>query len=306
MTTRTASDVRGRRPRAAARPVPGRAARPRPLRPPLALLPRLLVAALLLAAPRAARAQGVLLELRPRAHDTLRLRLDQELEVVASMKVAGVDSTVTMTQKLTAHSRSIVERTDGRGATIMAVTDSALVRSAPGARPRRTMRGARVSVHVAPDGAMKVLDANGTLTPEASAVFAGMPATLPRHPIGVGDSWSHVSTVPIPGQPVGAGGGTLEATFRLDSLSRYGDVAYVSIRGTLSRPTGGVKLPQGHTYVSTGTVLGAMQVDRRRGWLTSMRAVIDVKSVLSPPAARGAAMHVRTRVTQWLRAVDKP
>lgn len=303
MTIRTASEVpaRGSLPGSSVgASVTLRRRRGLPLAAVLLLLP------LLAAMPRPAAAQGVLLELRPRAHDTLRLRLDQELEVVATMKVGGIDSLVTMQQRLTAHSRSIVQRADGRGATITAITDSAMVRSAPGAPARRTMSGARVSLHIAPDGRTRVLDAGGNLTPEASALVAGMPATLPRHAIEVGDSWSHVSTVPIPGQPEGAGGGTLTATFRLDSLSRYGDVAYVSIRGTLSRPPGGVKLQQGLTFESAGTVLGSMQVDRRRGWLTSMRAVIDVKSVLSPPAATGAAMHVRTRVTQWLRAVDKP
>ena len=265
----------------------------------------LLAALVLLAAPRLAGAQGVLLELRPRLGDTLRLRLDQEVEVVASMKVGGQDSTVTMQQALTAHSRSVVERADATGATVVAITDSAVVRQGRGAPPRRTMRGTRVSLHIAPDGLTRVVDGGGALTPEASAMVGGMPATLPRHPIEVGDTWSHTAQVPIPGQPEGAGSGTLMATFRLDSLSRYGDVAYVSVRGTLSRPKGGVKLPQGLTFESAGTVLGAIQVDRRRGWLTSVRAVIDVKSVLSPPA-QGAAMHVRTRVTQWLRAVDKP
>lgn len=265
----------------------------------------LLAGAVLLAAPRLAAGQGVLLELRPRVNDTLRLRLDQEVEVVASMKVGGQDSTVTMQQQVTAHSRSIVERADGRGATVVAITDSALVREGRGKPPRRTMRGTRVSLHIAPDGLTRVLDPGGALTPEASAMVAGMPATLPRHAIEIGDTWQHTALVPIPGQPEGAGGGRLEATFRLDSLSRYGDVAYVSVRGTLSRPKGGVKLPQGLTFESAGTVLGALQVDRRRGWLTSVRAVIDVKSMLSPPAG-GAAMHVRTRVTQWLRAVERP
>ena len=298
MTIRTASDAPGRRRRAgrASRPAAGRRA-------------ALLAAGLLLCgAPRVAAGQGVLLELRPRANDTLRLRLDQELEVVASMKVGGVDSTVTMQQQVTAHSRSIVERADGAGATVLAITDSTLVRPGPGKPVRRTGRGQRVSLHISPDGGTRVVDGGGAMSPEASALVAQMPATLPRHAIEIGETWSHTAQVPIPGQPEGAGGGTLKATFRLDSLSRYGDVAYVSVRGTLSRPKGGVKLPQGLTFESAGTILGALQVDRRRGWLTSVRAVIDVRSVLSPAAARagGQAMHVRTRVTQWLRAVDKP
>ena len=46
-------------------------------------------------------------------------------------------------------------------------------------------------------------------------------------------------------------------------------------------------------YVGVGANLG----DRR--------ATIDVRSTLTPPPSTGGApMHVSTRVTQWLRAVD--
>ena len=261
-----------------------------------------LVLVALQAAP--AGAQGVLLELRPRMGDTIRVRMDQDVEVVATSKVRGRDSTYRMERHLTVHSRSIIEHTDAKGATVLAVTDSAMVRdgSAP---PRRTMTGQSIQFHVAPDGATRVVDGGGMLTPEASALVAQMPATLPQRELEVGESWRHTVRVPIPGLPPGAPTGTLIATFRLDSLSRYGDVAYISMRGSLARPAGGVALPHGGRYESTGTVTGQLEVDRRRGWLTGMRATVSVRSVLTPPKGGEAApMHVSTRVTQWLRTVD--
>ncbi|HEX5580078.1 MAG TPA: hypothetical protein VFX39_00785, partial [Gemmatimonadaceae bacterium] len=242
--------------------------------------------------------------LRPHVGDTIRLRMDQDVEVVATSRMRGRDSTYRMQRHLTVHSRSIIERADAAGAVVLAVTDSAVVRdgSAP---PRRTMAGGSIQFHVAPDGATRVMDGGGMLTPEASALVAQMPATLPKGELEIGDSWRHAVQVPIPGLPTGAPTGTLIATFRLDSLSRYGDVAYVSMRGSLARPAGGVALPQGGRYESTGTVIGQLEVDRRRGWLTGMRATVSVRSVLTPPPGVDAApMHVSTLVKQWLRSVD--
>ena len=272
---------------------------------------RALPAALLLAASGViaapAGAQGVLLELRPRAGDTLRLRLDQELEMVATQKVGGTDSSVTMGRKLTVFSRSIAQKADALGATVVAVTDSMLVADPAGRTRRVGVPGARASLHIAPDGTTRVLDDGGVLTPEAAALVAQMPATLPGRPVKPGATWSHTAAVPLPGQPEGAATGTLTATFRLDSLSRYGDVAHISMRGTLEQPKGGVSRGGRH-YASSGTVVGVFQVDRRRGWLTSVRATITTRSSVTRPGTDAPPMVVRTRVTQWLRAlaaVDK-
>lgn len=251
-------------------------------------------------------AQGVLLELRPRVGDTVRVRLDQDVEVVATRRIGARDSTVTMTRHLTMHSRSIVERTDPRGATISAVTDSMLVRN--GATWLRAgTDGARAQLLVAPNGVTRVLDDGGLMTPETSALVSAMPATLPDHPVAPGATWRQTSAMPIPGQRDSAPVGRIMATFRLDSLSKYGDVAYLSMRGTLERPSGGVRMPKGARYESAGTVEGTVQLDRRRGWLTEVRATIVMKSTASAPPNGGAPVRMRTRVTQWLRAapVDK-
>ena len=266
-----------------------------------------LVAALL--APLApAAAQGVLLELRPHTGDTVRIQLDQDVEVVATRKVGGRDSVVTMRRHLTVHSHSIVMRTDARGATVAAVTDSMLVREDDGGSVRAGFGGASASLLIAPNGTTRVLDDGGLMTPEASALVAQMPATLPGRTVVPGATWSQSTAVPLPGQSDGPPTGRLTATFRLDSLGRYGDLAFVSMRGTLERPRGGVKLPKGGRYESAGTVTGSFQLDRRRGWLTDVRATITMKSVVTQAQTGSEPVHVRTRVTQWLRAaapVDK-
>jgi hypothetical protein len=217
--------------------------------------------------------------------------------------VRGADSAMTMGRTFTVFSRSIVEKADARGATVTAATDSVLVADDGQPARRVGVPGSRASLHIAPDGTTRVLDDGGVLSPEASAFVAQMPATLPGRPVERGATWSHTAAVPLPGQPEGAAPGKLSATFRLDSLSRYGDVAFISMKGTLEQPKGGV-MRGGVHYASTGTVVGAFQVDRRRGWLTSVRATITTRSSVTRPGADSTPMIVRTRVTQWLRVLD--
>lgn len=266
---------------------------------------RLVAVALVVALPRVAAAQGLTLELRPHVGDTLRLRTQQKVEVIATSKVRGKDSTVTMRRDVTLFSHSVVQSADPSGATIVAFADSITVEEHGGGQGRAL--ASRVTMRLAPDGTTRVLDSGGALTSDVVAMLGQMPATLPARPIAVGERWSHSAPVPIPGQPEGAGTGTLATTFRLDSLSRYGDVAYVSLHGTLARPDGGVVLPQGVRYESGGTISGQLQLDRRRGWLTALRATIVAKSVLT--AAGAAPVHVTTRIVQTLQVldpVDKP
>ncbi len=267
---------------------------------------RLLAVLLVMAMPRLLAAQGVRLELRPHAGDTLVMRMQQKVEVIATSRVNGRDSTVSMRRDVTLFSRSVVEGADQAGATIASLADSLLVEE-HGVWQSRHL-GSRVVMRLEPDGTTRLLDGGDALTSDAIVLLGQMPATLPGHAIRVGERWSHSTTMPIPGQPAGVGAGKLATTFRLDSLSRYGDVAYVSLKGTLSRPDGGVMLPHGVRYESTGTIVGQLRVDRRRGWLTALKATIDVKSVLTASNA-AAPVHVTTRIVQTLRVldpVDKP
>lgn len=276
--TRTGSDGGGRRRRAAA------------------------ACALAVAVPGLLGAQGVRLELRPHVGDTVSLRMDQTVETVATQRVRGEDSTVSMQRGVTVFSRSVPLRVDRAGTTVLAISDSMVVTDERGRTARLGLGGARASLHVAPDGATKVVDNAGMLSPEAAALVGEMPATLPADLVQVGATWTHATTVPIPGAGE-AGAGRLRVTFRLDSLSRYGDVAFVSLQGTVARPKG--EAGGGRTYESDGTVTGALQVDRRRGWLTSLRMTVTTKAALTR-APGEPPVHVRTKITQWMRVlVDK-
>lgn len=90
--------------------------------------------------------------------------------------------------------------------------------------------------------------------------------------------------------------GMVRATFRLDSLGRNGDIAYISMKGTLSHDHS-----DGSDSELEGWMSGTMQLDRRLAWITDTRAIIDVESTVKP-ATGGQPMRVRTKITQVLRA----
>jgi uncharacterized protein DUF6263 len=254
----------------------------------------------------------VTLRICPRIGDTLRMRYDQQVDMTGvrqtppSGQGSVHDSTVTRTTTLLVLSRAIVEKSDTTGTELLAVTDSVAIGTTGGSAPQsgdllHRLLGNQVRVRVAPDGATSLVDSAG-VSPELRAVFAQMPATLPREAIPVGHSWDRTMTVPVRGG--GGGGATLTSTFRLDSLSRDGSSAYISMRGALRHDA--AHDPAAAMRVSiTGTVAGTMVVDRRRGWLTDSHAVIAVNSVLAPPPADSSPPTlVRMTVTQWLRTVN--
>jgi hypothetical protein len=101
------------------------------------------------------------------------------------------------------------------------------------------------------------------------------------------------------GLPVG---GVVRATFRLDSLSRNGDNAYVSMRGTLEQQPA----VMGAESSLSGSVNGAMVVNRRRGWLSESRFLVEMlTTVASRSAAPRAPMQFRMKITQHMRVFDK-
>jgi len=143
------------------------------------------------------------------------------------------------------------------------------------------------------------------LTNDVRSLVAQMPATLPRTPVQVGERWSRVVTVPVQAQGGIATTASLKTTFRFDSLSRNKEIAYVSLLGELSRTA--MDSASGRSGLDmTGTIKGGITIDRKRGWMTDSRAVINLKSVL-PPVRGGNTqpMHFTLTITQRMRALDK-
>jgi hypothetical protein len=170
------------------------------------------------------------------------------------------------------------------------------------AAAERMLRGQRLLLQLAMDGSVEnARDANGRpVSRDFADAMSAMPAVFPRYAVRVGDSWAREMPLPSSG-PLGARGmGYVSARFRLDSLSRGGRIAFVSMRGDInpSSTSDGVQL--------TGAIRGTMQLDRIRGWMTDSQVTVLVRSLVTPPPGTGRApMRFITRVTQRLRTMDK-
>jgi hypothetical protein len=249
------------------------------------------------------RAQGVLLELRPRTGDTLRMRLDQTTEMVGSRR-GGTPMQVTTTLRM--FSRAIVEGRTASATFIFAVTDSVdMTTSDAHARTlvdntEAQLEGRKMRLRLSPNGIVSLLDSPRDVPREVNEMVSIMPASFPTEPVSVGESW--VREMPIPpsarlGVPVG---GVVRSTFRFDSLSRGGGFAYVSMRGTL------VTDPATDSNATSiaGSVDGNMVVDRRRGWLSESRFLIQVRTTVAATGGYlGAPLRFRTTISQRMRVL---
>ncbi len=256
-----------------------------------------------------ALSQPVLLQIRPHIGDTLRMHLSQSVEMNGTTHRGGRDSSAgSMTTSIEVFTRAIAHQWTSGGTLMQSITDSvAMTPASAGSLAdlrRRALQAQRVWVRVSTDGAMEIVDADDANS-ELRQIFGTMPAMLARDPVAVGGKWTREMQLPLTGDPGNLG--TVRATFRLDSLGRNGDVAFISLHGTMSRvnpPTGAA--PGG--YTTSGTLSGSIQIDRRLGWITDSRSTIIVRSTIAAPPARkgaprGAPMEVRTKITQWIRAM---
>lgn len=248
-----------------------------------------------------AHAQRVRLEIRPQLGDTIHMRLDQEIEVSASSPDGSAAVPKAMTGSTHVRTRAIPIRRLAAGTHVLAITDSIAISPVGGTRmlesARRAMQGRRVQMRVGLDGAMEMID-TGEHEGDTPQFFGPMPPMLPDRAVSVGGRWTRNLSVPI-GNSADAMA-RVEANFRLDSLSRNGDIAYITMQGTLSRigASGGA----GGSQRSTGTLTGSLELDRRLGWITDTHLVLAVRTVITSGAGRSPA-QVQMKVTQRLRAM---
>ena len=271
-----------------------------------------LVVAAFAASPLMVEAQPVLLQIRPHVGDTLIVRLDQRVDMSGAPVGCGLptgsrgrrpsppagcaEASRRLTTVSEVFSRAIVKSVAREGAVVLTITDSIRTASSRGTmvgKPRRVRgREGSMELRVSSEGGAEVIDSDAS--EQLRALFGQMPATLSDKPVAVGGQWKREMRIPIAGE---AGAMSLvRATFRLDSLGRNGDIAYISMRGTLSHDH-----RDGSDSELEGLMTGSMQLDRRLSWITDTRAEIDVTSLvrLSPGAD---PMRVRTKVIQTLRA----
>jgi hypothetical protein len=254
-------------------------------------------------------AQPVLLQIRPHIGDTLRMHLSQTVEITGTTRGARTDSIRSMTTSIEVFTRAIAQQWTSNGTLMQTITDSVAMNPASAASladlRRRAMQSRKVLLRVSTDGAMELVDA-GDQNNELRHIFGEMPAVLSRTSVSVGEKWTREMQIPLSNEPGAVG--AVRATFQLDSLGRNGDIAYISMRGTMSRINTPSAAPAGPGYGTTGDLAGTITIDRRLGWITDSKSSIIVRSTIAsnPPKAGEAErppMQVRTKITQWIRAM---
>jgi hypothetical protein len=264
----------------------------------------------LLALPPLAGAQSVQLRIAPANGDTLHTRYEQEMEVTGRTRIGAADTTLSMRTTVLLLSRMIVQSSDSSGVTVLAITDSLalLTGGRSGMIPeaqRRAMQGGRIRMRISPVGSASLIDAPPSLAPDLHAALAQMPALLPAQSVRVGSTWTEALEIPIaPG--AGAGAAKLHATFRVDSFSRGGELAHISVRGTISRDAPSTQMQNGARMVSSGAMTGRMMFDRRRGWWRESTATITMRTVMHPPqGSTSEPLHFETRIVSRLRTARR-
>ncbi|MBC8089261.1 MAG: hypothetical protein H7Z40_18500 [Phycisphaerae bacterium] len=217
------------------------------------------------------------------------------------------DPSISQTTQMRLNAHSLVESSDLKTTWLSATTDSLFVRTGTGGQlgPERAVRlssaDRRTRVNVTPDGAMSIVEA-GANTAAMAASLAGMPPMLPGRAVSVGDQWERDIVLPsLPMVGLGANG-VVHARFRLDSLTRAGRLAYVSLTGTLRREGAARDLPPGTQVATAGVLRGYLILDRTRGWITEAQTVIEVQSDVTPaPGDEGKARSLDIRLLQRVR-----
>ena len=273
-----------------------------------ALMAAMVAAVLAALAPSTLPAQAILLRLHPRVGDTLRTRLDQQMEMSGTLASGGGMSMKPVSTSVVLNARTIVQQSLAASTVVLTIVDSVSVHTSDAhattqvADAENRLRGQQLSLQLASDGTVEsARDARGSaVSVELAQSMASMPAVFPQQAVSIGDQWMREMPLPAGGSLGARGAGHVIAAFRLDSLGRGGSIAYLSMQGDI-RPDA---VNQGVDV--SGTVSGSMQIDRVRGWLTESRFTIVLRSLVTPPTSTGyAPMRFVTRVTQRLRTMDK-
>jgi hypothetical protein len=265
-----------------------------------------LVAASLAATPAHAQ-KRVLLELRPKAGDTLRMVVEQQSEMTGSGS-DGASHSVTTRMRMT--TRAIVLAQSAKSTDLLSITDGVDISTTdPHGKPMveqliRQLEGRTLRMQLSPDGTARLLPAPAARDRRAGDVaelVAAMPAAFPSHPVAVGERWTRELAIPGTGGGTLRDGGVFRATFRLDSLSADGALAWISMRGEIGRSLGATR-GQGEMR---GTLTGMMLLDRVRGWLADSRTLVMVHTTLAT-AAGAEPMKFVTRITQRVTTAGRP
>ena len=217
----------------------------------------------------------VMLMLRPFPGDVIRLRVEHDVDERGTISMPAGDSTVRVSTRTMVVLRSKVDAVDSAGAVVTSQVESVTVRATGGKEESRRARiasgmalqGRTLRMKLSPDGELIVLDDASAQTAASLATLAALvdrvPAALPSLPVRERERWTRHMVL------AGAPGDGIDAEFTLDSLTRYGDFAWVSVKGVMK-----------DAAVDAGaSVVGWILLDRRRGWITKSRMVMTMRAV---------------------------
>jgi hypothetical protein len=226
-----------------------------------------------------ARASGadsrIMLTLRPFPGDLIRQRVEHDVDEQGTIAMPSGDSTVRVSTRTTVVLRSKVDAVDSLGAIITSQVESVTVRATGGKEESRRARiasgmalqGRTLRMKLAPDGELMILEDVSAQTAATVATLTALvdrvPAALPVLPVREHETWTRHMVL------AGAPGDGIDAQFTLDSLTRFGDFAWVSVRGVM-RDAGAD---------AGASVIGWVLLDRRRGWITKSRMVMTMRAV---------------------------
>ncbi|HET7632569.1 MAG TPA: hypothetical protein VFK16_09655 [Gemmatimonadaceae bacterium] len=253
----------------------------------------------------------VRLAYRPHAGDTLRLVFEQRAELASRPAGATADADTSARRTSSGfrvYSRVIVDSSNAAGALVTSMVDSVEVRwndqvmPAMGQQIQRALAGVATRMRILPDGAVRMESARmAPGAPASSAVPMASPAMLPRAPVRVGETWTGSIPVPSAGPLGPSADGSLENTYRLDSLGGGGRTAWISVHGFFMPDANQDSV--GRT--TAGSVVGVLRLDQRRGWITDSRLTILLRTRTGPAAdTTGAGTVFDMRITQRVRAMD--
>lgn len=241
----------------------------------------------------------VTLRIRPPIGDTLRMEMQQQVDLAPEDSTGAVERS--MTGALLVWTHAVVLGRTGTQTDLVSITDSVVVQPpsaaalAPLRDAKRALEGRTVHMRIAEDGELSVRrHAGGDF-----GLGPSMPSVLPRAPVRIGESWTRDLRVPL--STTRSAVALVHTTFRLDSLDATGAIAYIALHGDVSHDhaddRGGMT---GHTV---GGLTGTLQVDRRLGWITDSRMTVTLLSTLTRPGQ--PPMRMRMRVVQVIRALPE-
>lgn len=242
-------------------------------------------------------AQSVMLRIRPHVGDTLRMKMEQRLEMSGD---SADDSASPMSAVMRVYTRAVVSSATADATDLLSITDSVTVTpvfaaSLPlFAQTKKSLEGKTVRLKVASDGGISVMGIKD------GRLVQRLPAMLPGKAVSPGDEWTRDLSVPV--SATHASTGSAKVKFKLDSLGPDGTLAYISMHGTFSHehPKDVSNEPPDET---TGTIDGVMVVDRRLEWMTDSRMTVSLLSTVQQ--AKGGPTRVHMKVIQSMRAMPR-